>query len=190
MLTKSLRCLIPAIVLCWAIISAAQEASPPRLILLDPVPALLSGPAVTTDVNVLATKGRAVQGTGADGASEVVLRIPAASVGEQFTITLFNDQGQQSQSYTEDGGLGAIGTSTFTASQITVTAVTTTAGPRAFAIYGSPVDFPRPEGQDENSSQRFVSLHVTASGQTSENSVTLLRPPLVLIHGLWGSPQS
>jgi len=191
MLTRSLRCFAPVVIaLCWVSTSAAQEAAPPRLILLDPVPSLLSGPAVTTDVNVLATKGRAVQGTGTDGVTELVLRLPATSVGQQFTITVFNDQGQQSQSYTEDGGLGAIGSSNFTASQLTVTAVTTTAGPRAFAIYGSPIDFPRPEGQDENSTERFISIHVTANGQTSENSVTLLRPPLVLIHGLWGSPQS
>ena len=51
---------------------AAQ--SQPQLTLLDPVPALLSGPMVTTNVNLLATKGRAVQGSSADGASEMVLR--------------------------------------------------------------------------------------------------------------------
>ena len=36
--------------------------SPPQLTLLDPVPTLLSGPMVTTNVNTLATKGRVVQG--------------------------------------------------------------------------------------------------------------------------------
>ena len=54
------------------------------------------------------------------------------------------------------------------------------------------LDFPRPEGQDVNSSERFISLQVQAldTGLMSTTSVTLLRPPLVLIHGLWGSPQS
>jgi len=193
MLTKSLRLLpLIAILLCTTSISAAQEPAAPRLIMLDPVPALLNGPAVTTDVNVLATKGRAVQGAATDAASEVVFRIPAASAGEQFIITVFNDQGQQSQSSAEDGGLGPIGTTTFTASQLTVVAASTSAGPRAFAIYGSPIDFPRPEGQDGNSTERFITIQVTAvdTGLTSNTSVTLLRPPLVLIHGLWGSPQS
>lgn len=177
-------------------ISRAQEAaspsSPPQLTLLDPVPSLLSGSAVTTKVNVLASKGRIVEGTAADSASELVLRIRANSVGEQFTITVINDQGQQSTSSIEDGGLGAIGTTSFTASQLTVTAVATTSGPMAFAIYGSPLDFPRPEGQDVNSSERFIRLQVLAldTGLSSESSVTLLRPPLVLIHGLWASPQS
>ena len=173
----------------------AQEALPsaaPQLTVLDPVPSLLNGAAVTTNVNVLASKGRVVEGTAADASSELVLRIPANSVGEQFTITVINDQGQQSTSSIEDGGLGAIGTTGFTASQLTVTAVSTSSGPMVFAIYGSPLDFPRPEGQDVNASDRFISLQVLAldTKLSSETSVTLLRPPLILIHGLWASPQS
>lgn len=170
----------------------ALPSAPPQLTLLDPVPALLKGAAVTTNVNVLAGKGRIVEGAAADSATELVLRIPAASVGEQFTITVINDQGQQSSSSAEDGGLAAIGTSSFTASQLTVTAVTTTSGPMAFAIYGSPLDFPRPEGQDVNETDRFINLQAQAldTGLSSETSVTLLRPPLVLIHGLWASPTS
>lgn len=124
--------------------AAAPSSAPPQLTLLDPVPSLLKGSAVTTNPNVLASKGRIVEGTAADSASELVLRIPANSAGEQFTITVINDLGGQSTSSSEDGGLGAVGTSTFTASQLTVTAVTTTIGPMAFAIYGSPLDFPRP----------------------------------------------
>ncbi len=167
-------------------------SAPPQLTLLDPVPSLLKGAAVTTNANVLASKGRVVEGTAADSASELVIRIPANSVGEQFTITVINDQSEQSTSFVEDGGLAAIGTSSFTASQLTVTAVSTTTGPMAFAIYGSPLDFPRPEGQDVNSSERFISLQVQAldTGLSSETAVTLLRPPLVLIHGLWASAQS
>jgi pimeloyl-ACP methyl ester carboxylesterase len=176
--------------------SLAQEASlpsiPPQVTLLDPVPSLLKGAAVTTNVNTLATKGRVVDGTAADSASELVLRIPANAAGEQFTIVVLNDQGAQSTSSTEDGGLGAIGTTTFTASQLTVAAVNTTTGPMAFAIYGSPLDFPRPEGQDTNDAERFVSLRVQAldTGLQSETPVTLLRPPLVLIHGLWANAAS
>jgi pimeloyl-ACP methyl ester carboxylesterase len=169
---------------------AAQN--PPQLTLLDPVPTLLSGPMVTTNVNTLATKGRAVQGSSADGASETVLRVPAASVGEQFTFTVINDQGQQSVSAAEDGGLAAIGSASFTSSQLTVTAVSTSQGPMAFAIYGAPVDFPRLEGQDTNAIDRFITLNVLATdtGLSSNTTVTLLRPPLGLIHGLWGDPTS
>jgi len=170
----------------------AQIAGPPQLTLLDPVPTLLSGSMVTTNVNALATAGRPVQGIAADGATELVLRVPANSVGEQLTFTVINDQGQQSTSAAEDGALGAIGSSVFSLSQLTVSAVKTSKGPMAFAIYGVPVDFPRPEGQDANSTERFISLNVLEvnTGLSSNTSVTILRPPLVLIHGLWGSPAS
>ncbi|HEV2176345.1 MAG TPA: hypothetical protein VGW33_03965 [Terriglobia bacterium] len=162
----------------------------PQLTLLDPVPGLLSGAAVTTNDNILATKGRKVQGAGADGATEMVLRIPTRSAGDQFTITVENDQHQQSSSAAEDGALGAIGSTSFTLSQLTVAAVATSKGPMAFAIYLAPVDFPRPEGQDAGATERFIYLQVTAlaSGSSSTTTVTLLRPPLVLVHGLWSDP--
>jgi pimeloyl-ACP methyl ester carboxylesterase len=172
--------------------SVLTAQNPPQLTLLDPVPALLSGPKVTTKVNVLATKGRTVEGSSADGASEIVLRVPANAVGEQFTFTVINDQGLQSTSPSEDGGLAAIGSASFTASQLTVKAAHTAQGPMAFAIYGAPVDFPRPEGQDASATDRFITLNLLAvdTGLSSNTLVTLLRPPLGLIHGLWGSPAS
>jgi len=184
------KLVILIVVLCVPAWLVAQ--APPQMTLLDPVPTLLSGPMVTTDPNVLASKGRRVQGAGADGATELVLRVPANSAGEQFTLTVINDQGQQSNSAAEDGGLGAIGSATFTLSQLTVTAVNTNKGPMAFAIYGAPVDFPRPEGQDADVADRLVTLKVLAvdTGLSSSTSATILRPPLALIHGLWGSPGS
>jgi len=189
--SQSFRLSLPALLtLLLPTFLAAQ--SPPQLTLLDPVPALLSGPMVTTNVNTLASKGRVVQGSSADGASEVVLRVPASAPGEQFTFTVINDQGVQSISAAEDGGLSPIGSASFTSSQLTVTAVSTSQGPMAFAIYGAPVDFPRPEGQDANATHRFITLTVLAvdTGLSSNTLVTLLRPPLGLIHGLWGSPDS
>ena len=170
----------------------AQQPNSPQLTLLDPVPALLSGPMVTNNVNALASQGRPVQGVAADASTELVLRVPANSVGEQFTFTVVNDQGQQSSSAAEDGALGVIGSSSFTQNQLTVNAVNTSKGPIAFAIYGAPIDFPRPEGQDGGSTDRFITLNVLAvdTGLSSNTSVTILRPPLVLIHGLWGSPSS
>ena len=188
----STRAAIAGVVCVSGLAFAQQVSAPPQLTMLDPVPTLLSGPMVTTNVNTLASKGRVVQGAAADAVTEVVLRVPANSVGEQFTFTVINDQGQQSTSSTEDGGLGPIGSSTFTASQLTVAAVNTSKGPIAFAIYGVPVDFPRPEGQDSSETDRFITLNVLAqdTGQSSNTTVTILRPPLTLIHGLWGSPAS
>ena len=189
---KTRRGFAALVVLAVLVPALFAQNAPPKLTLLDPVPALLSGSAVTTNVNILAKKGRVVEGVGADGATEMVIRIPANSDGEQFTLTVINDQGQQSTSAPEDGGLGAIGSNTFTLSQLTVTATKTSKGPMAFAIYGVPVDFPRPEGQDSNSTERFITLDAEAldSHSKSDTPVTILRPPLVLIHGLWGSRHS
>jgi hypothetical protein len=192
-ITSPIRFSTLAVVMTILLFPALLVAqSPPQLTLLDPVPTLLSGPMVTTNVNVLASKGRAVEGSSADGASELVLRVPADAAGEQLTFTVINDQGEQSSSAAEDGGLATIGSASFSLSQLTVTAVSTSQGPMAFAIYGAPVDFPRPEGQDSNATERFISLKVLAvdTGLFSSTLVTLLRPPLGLIHGLWGSPAS
>lgn len=182
--------IVLAVTIFFALSALSQTpATPPQVTLLDPVSQLLNGSQVTTNVNTLATKGRVVQGVGADGATEMVIRIPADGVGEAFTLTVINDSGMQSTSAAEDGGLGAIGTTTFTASQITVTAVNTSSGPFAFAIYGAPVDFPRPEGQDSDSATRSVSIQALAqdTNLSTNAPVTILRPPLVLVHGLWGS---
>src|SRR5271156_5938217 len=159
----------------------AQKASADSgtLQLVDPVPALLNGPAITGDVNTLATKGTPVGGIGADGVSQIVLIAAAASAGQQFTFEVFNDQGQQSPSVDNDGALGAIGGASVNQSQITVDSVTTSQGPMAFAIYRAPIDFPRPGGMDANSSQRAVSIHWQIGGTPAGSAaVTIIRPPV------------
>ncbi len=156
--------------------------------LVDPVPMLLAGSMVTTNYNALATKGRVISGAAADGVAEVVVRFPASSIGASYTVTLLNDQGQQSNSVPDAGDIAHIGATGFPASQITLTGVNTTAGPMGFLIYRAPADFPRTSGQDANSTSRIVSLMVQpSSGNSTTQTVTLLRPPVVLIHGLWGS---
>lgn len=192
--------------------------------LVDPVPDLLSGPAVISltspvGAQTLASKGQVVQGVAADGVTEVVVRIPAVNVGDQFTLTILNDQdGRQSNSPAEDGALGNPGDTAFSQTQVPVTAVATTsdtpnAAPMAFAVYRSPIDFARPTSSggykfgscinsipvgtaikgasvsDDKSACRTVTI--TVQNQTTGTSFTIpvmiLRPPVVLIHGLWGS---
>lgn len=189
------------------------------IVLLDPVPTLLSGPAVITPsaqvgsqtgAQLLATKGSPVLGAATDGVSQVVIRIPATNVGDQFSLTLFNDQQPPTQSGlpTEDGALGIPGQQTFTQSQLTVTAINTGNGPNgpnppyAFAIYRAPVDFARPTSTgfksgmcngssyfDDQSPCRSVSVQVqaiSAGGPPISVPIVLVRPPVILIHGLWG----
>jgi pimeloyl-ACP methyl ester carboxylesterase len=171
-------------------ITFAATATP---VLIDPVVAnLLNGSAVTTTVNTIAaaTTGL-VSGSAADGTTQTVLRIPATSVGQTFTVAVINDQGAQSSSVPNDGGLMALGGSTSSlASTLNVTAVTTSAGAEAFAIYRGPVNFSR--GTADNSlTTRSVTLRAApASGTATNTSVTVARPPVILVHGLWGNASS
>ena len=72
-------------------------------------------------------------------------------------------------------------------SALSVTAVSTPKGPMAFALYHAPTDFSR-GSQDDGQSQRHLTLQVTPSGgSASSTDVLVVRPPVVLIHGLWGS---
>jgi PGAP1-like protein len=170
-------------------VSFATGGSP---VLIDPVVAkLLQGPAVTTNVNAIAAATTGfVQGAAADGTTQIVLRIPAANVGQTFTITVINDQGQPSTSVPNDGGIMALGANLSTlASSLTVNAVTTFQGAETFVIYRGPVNFSRGT-QDDDLTTRSVSLSAVSTSGTTSTPVTVARPPVVLVHGLWGDASS
>ena len=170
-------------------VTFATGSSP---VLIDPVVAgLLKGPMVTTNVNAIAAATTGfVQGATADGTTQAVMRIPAASPGQTFTITVINDQGQTSTSIPDDGGVIALGASLSTiASSLTVSAVSTRQGPEAFAIYRGPVNFSR-DTQDDDLTTRSVSLSAASTSGTTSTPVTVARPPVVLVHGLWGDASS
>jgi pimeloyl-ACP methyl ester carboxylesterase len=161
-------------------------------VLIDPVVAgLLKGPAVTTNVNAIAAATTGfVQGAAADGTTQTVLRIPASKAGESFTVTVINDQGQTSTSVPNDGGVMLLGASLSTlSSSLTLNAVSTRQGPDAFVIYRAPVNFSRGT-QDDGLTTRSVSLSAASTSGTTSTSVTVARPPVVLVHGLWGDASS
>jgi hypothetical protein len=88
-------------------------------------------------------QGRTVQGIAADGVAQVVVIIPANNVGDQFLLTVLNDSSQtQSTLPNEDGALGNPGDTSFSQTQLNITAVATSndasnPNPMAFAVYGS-----------------------------------------------------
>ncbi len=162
--------------------------------LIDPVVAgLVSGSSVTTNTTAIASATTGVvKGAAADGTTLVILRIPASSVGQQFTVTVINDANSPSTSVPNDGGVFALGGSpSSAASSVVVTAVSITAGAEAFAIYLAPVNFSR-SSTDYTLATRRVTLQVASppSTITGNASVTIARPPVVLVHGLWGSASS
>src|SRR5690348_15867551 len=85
-------CLLSISFLIVSLAGLAEGASAPQLRMHDPIPTLLNGPLVTTDVNVLASKGRAIGGVAADEVTDAVLRVPDNAVGAEFTFTVINDQ--------------------------------------------------------------------------------------------------
>lgn len=177
---------------------AAQAA------LIDPIPALpfILAPSSVNQAYLyyaLATLGREVQGIAADGVGHLLIRIPATSVNQPFSLTLVNDQGSPSSSVNDDGVLGTIGEDLFGVSipkTVTVSAVNTSAGdsiiaPAAFAVYRAPVDFVRETlaQSDSNAAQRTVTIRIEHGGLTVQQiPITVMRPPVVLIHGIWSSP--
>lgn len=195
--------------------------------LLDPIPDLMSGPAVANQtLPSVGSGGRVVKGVAADGVTEVVVRIPAQNVGDQYKLTVINDQNGISQAPEQDGAPGNPGDTTFSLNQVTVSAigVTTQGGgtaPLAFAVYRAPVDFARQNSDgsymsgfcqflnaaagfgipsntpeelvgfqpksDDQAACRTVSISVQnlQTGTSSSLPVIVLRPPVVMIHGLW-----
>lgn len=164
--------------------------TPSDAVLVDPVlSSALQGSSITTDTERLAAATDVVRGVAADGAAQVVLRVPASRAGESLTVTVLGEGGAESNSAHDNGGLAPLGGNVDNvASHLKVTAVATAKGPIAFAIYRAPRDFARGT-EDQGEDERQVTLEIRRSdGSTTSSDVDVLRPPVVLIHGLWDSP--
>lgn len=194
-------------VLATATATIQVTALPPPAI-VDPVPVLMSGPATATDPNQLIAGGRPVQGVAADGVTQVIIEAPAKNAGDFVTVTLLNDQQSQSNSPAQDGALGATGGTSFTRSEVPFTAISVTAAngqqlPYVFAVYRAPVDFARQNtdgsfmsgtcngvtNTDDQLACRSVSIQIQdiTAQLTTTVPITIVRPPLIMIHGLWDS---
>ena len=162
---------------------------------VDPVPDLLDKDG-RNGISLNPAKlieGKIATTIAADGAARLVVQVQANYAGERMTLTLLNDVGQTSSSIEEDGTLGAVdGPPNPTAMPVTVTPIDTDSGPTAFAIYYAPPDYARPtRGDDRYSFFRVVSITINspdAPGYGNFLSLTIVRPPVFLIHGLWGAP--
>src|SRR5208282_4192182 len=105
--------LLVLLAMATPVVIARAQSTPGSFKLSDPVPDLLNGPQVTTDIATLTAGGRTVQGAAADGVSEIVIALGADSAGEQITFQVVNDLSQPSTSPAQDGALAGIGTAKF-----------------------------------------------------------------------------
>ena len=159
--------------------------------LLDPVASdfvtqYSNGSAITTDTDELSTGGTPVIGAAADGVAQVLVRIPAASAGTTYDLTIVDENGA-ADTVVANGGLFVLGgTPSAAADSVTVTSVQTQDGPMAFAIYVAPSDFTR-SSADNNLKTRTLSLLINSSNATP---IILVRPLVELVHGLWDGPET
>jgi len=128
---------------------------------------------LSSDANVLSTCGAPVQGTVSDGVSELLMRLVAGLPGTacyEIASTAPPDQGVIQTEVTSTQTVGDF--------------------EYGFSFYQAPNGY----GEDSDSRTVQVQFFFTPSignGNTSSfaSSLAVVRPPLLLIHGLWGDPQ-
>lgn len=164
-------------------------------VFLDPVDSgfVSGGPQIINSPGLLASGGVVVQNVAADRVTQAVVRIPANHDGESLSVSVYDENGQQGDK-SINGGVFQLGGSPGSAqSTLNVTAVHTAKGPMAFAIYLSPTNFARDAQnypQDQTSSTRAISLQIQSNDDPSYRltaNASVIRPPVILVHGLWGS---
>jgi pimeloyl-ACP methyl ester carboxylesterase len=182
-----------------------------------PLAAAAGSPALEHPADLSGTGARLIEGVAADGVARAVLRIPTSSAHIVVSVCprkLARDCGSASaeeygalatlddlmKDLSEAGGL--------TRRTIHVAPVATGGLQEAFVVYRSPVDFVRkarssnneassaiassdcPSGYEANDcahTSRDVFLKIDAGGAPRWIDVKIVRPPVVLIHGLWAS---
>jgi hypothetical protein len=137
-----------------------------------------------------------VTGAVADGVTQVVIVVLATLPGDPVQITLTNENGDQDA--VGDGGLFPLGSFVAGngASTLTVPAQGGAGTPLAVVIWRAPLDYNRGSQYpaDATTVQRNLTLKVQLPGADGaalnlSQTLTVVRPPVVLIHGIWSSGQ-
>lgn len=163
--------------------------------LIDPVASnLLSGNSVVSNGSFIASGANSasyVSGAAADGVTQVLVQIPTGEAGDTVQLTLLNENGQQ-DSVANDGGLFPLGGSPGgAAGTLTVTSQGSASTPMAYAMYLAPSNYYRGT-QDAATAARNLTLQATCvnssgSPATASTTIQAVRPPVVLVHGLWSN---
>jgi len=142
-----------------------------------------AGREVSSDPEKLASGGTVVEGAVTDGVARLLLRL---SVDKYEPVT-FSLQGTGNP--TEDGILRSIDGSQ-QGNSITVNPVEVSGKQYVFAIYQAPENFVRDSYQEEDKkvAERKLPIKVeSSSGLQIEQEIKLVRPPVILVHGLWST---
>ena len=189
-------------ILALPLVGCSGIPAPPLAVkLVDPIAdALASGAGLVSNAAQLAAASHIVQGVAADSATQVLVRVESSSstitAGDQIQLTLSDENGPSS----DGAGAGYLTSlpangpdSRLTGGVITVTAVDNGSGAAmAFAVYHAPTDFVRTGNVgDPTVKLRAVTIGTsdTRTGTAAPTqTISIVRPPVVLVHGLFGSP--
>jgi hypothetical protein len=173
--------------------------------LIDPIAdGLVSSTGIASDPAALMGATHIVQGVAADSATQVVVRVTGIQLGDVVQLTLSDENGPSA----DGAGAGYLtslpaagGADSRTSNGvINIGAVDAGNGSAAaFAVYHAPSDFVRAGGANDPASKlRNVTIQATYTTTTrsvdqasasATQSVNVVRPPVVLLHGLWGAPE-
>lgn len=162
--------------------------------LLDPadpaVTNVFTGSGITADLDTLNRLSARRSGIAADGASSLVVRLSSTNSGT-LGLTLRADEGALGVTGNsgEDGSIGRVN-GDYTSDGLGEHTTTTAQGPRAYLRYHAPKVFHRAGTNDSSRTQRLIRMQAIFTpdiGPAATQSVTLIivRPPVVVMHGLW-----
>ena len=149
------------------------------------------GASVSHDPERLASCGRTVSAIAADGVAKLLLRVSVDRPGRvTFSRASSGSPEDEGKLYSIDGSqVGPL---------IAVDTTTTSEGGKAFAVYEAPLHFVRETssvGDRELGSRELeVEVRFTPDGEAPITPIirpiTIIRPPVILVHGLWATPGS
>ncbi len=161
------------------------------LTLLDPVSGLVnsSGNGIISDsANPALTSNRVIArlGVAADGATKLVVRFAAPTAG-MVTFALVDQIGNIVPSNGDNGALSDLQGLPLDGTRMIPT-VSNGGGQKAFAVYLAPSQFARPlfpADLTATNRQVFIKVSLSGGGPPLIAPILVLRPPVVLVHGLW-----
>ena len=165
-----------------------------KIELLDPadpaVSNVFTGTGVTTDPDTLNRLSIRRSGVATDAASALVVRMSTTNSGT-LTLSLRADGGATGVTGNPvmDGSISRVeGAAGF--DSLGEHTVSTAQGPRAYLLYRAPEIFHRTNTSDSLRPQRIIGMQARFQPDigavvTQTVSIVLVRPPLIVLHGVW-----
>ncbi|MBK6759955.1 MAG: hypothetical protein IPG73_04505 [Ignavibacteria bacterium] len=162
----------------------------PSVMILDPWPDLINNAGeIRTDAWMMLPRTHQVRGCAADGASRLVLRIVVPSwMNDAVSVSLLPENcAEGAYGHPDrDGWLSAAG-SEVSQARVSVKPIVENGVGICGVVYHAPEDCVADQS-DTARTLRKIRLAVTARDVQSFIDIEIVRPPLILVHGIWSSP--